>query len=413
MFFNIFIGWFVLNRLVILFLEVLNLNFSRNKKRRIPAPLESIITPDRFKLSIDYLKDRTLFRLFRGTLELFFTLFLIIIIAPGLEKFVLIHFSSTLWQGLFYFGILFLFNFIVSIPFSLYEDFHIEKKYSFNKSTYKIFFTDSIKSILITFLLGGFLLSGILFYLNKYTIWWWQLSILSSLTLICAIWLFPIILYPFFNKFKPLEDGELKNAIINFATLNQININKIFVMDASKRSIHGNAFLTGMGSSRRIVLFDTILDYPKNEILSIIAHEWGHHKNHDIYKQLFTSILSFITILFLSNLLFMSGTIQKAFIVQTPYSILFYSFSLISPIIFFLSPLTNFLIRKQEYEADKFSLLMTGDLSSSLDSLKRLIRDNLSNLNPHPIFRLFYYTHPAPAERIEHLLKLADQYKIN
>jgi STE24 endopeptidase len=271
---------------------------------------------------------------------------------------------------------------------------------------------DSLKSILITFLLGGLFLSGILIILEKYNFWWWRLSIASSLFLLIAIWLFPVFLLPLFNKFKPLEAGDLKETIIDFTSRNKINVNKIFVMDASTRSTHGNAFLTGIGFSRRLVLFDTILDYPKEEILSIIAHEWGHHQHYDIHRQLFTSILSFIAILYLSNLLFISGTINSAFGVVAPYSLLFYSFTLISPILFFLSPISNYLIRKQEYEADLFSLLMTKDLNSAVNSLKRLIRDNLSNLNPHPLYRIFYYTHPAPEERIQFLIKKANENNI-
>jgi STE24 endopeptidase len=405
-----FLGWIILKEVVVIVLEVINLHFSKNKNKVIPSSLQSIITKDRFKRSLEYLKDRTLFGINRTVFNLLFTLLLLILVAPWLERLVIHQSTSIIWQGLLYFGLIFLINFMISIPFSLFEDFRIEAKYGFNKTTYKLFFKDSLKSFIITILLGGLFLSGILYILIKNTFWWFPLSIASSLFMVVAIWVFPVFLMPLFNKFKPLDEGDLKETIIDFTSKNKININKIFVMDASTRSTHGNAFLTGIGFSRRLVLFDTILTYPKEEILSIIAHEWGHQKHNDIYRQLVSSILSFVVILFLSNLLFISGTINSAFGVVTPYSLLFYSFTLISPILFFLSPITNYLIRKQEYEADLFSLLMTKDLNSAVISLKRLIRDNLSNLNPHPLYRVFYYTHPAPEERIQHLV---DQARLN
>ena len=407
---SVMLGWIIFNELVIVMLEVLNLKFSRNKNRKIPPPLASIITEDRFKRSLEYLKDHTLFAINRNILTLLFTLLVLLKIAPWLERLIINQSTSIIWQGLLYFGFLFLINFMISIPFSLYENFRIEDKYGFNKTTYRLFFADSLKSFIVTILLGGLFISGILYILIKNTFWWFPLSIASSLFMVVAMWVFPVFLMPLFNKFKPLDEGDLKEAIIDFTSKNKININKIFVMDASKRSTHGNAFLTGIGFSRRLVLFDTILTYPKEEILSIIAHEWGHQKHNDIYRQLVSSILSFVFILFLSNILYSSGIIEKAFLVKTPYSLLFYSFTMISPILFFLSPLTNFLIRKQEYAADLFSLLMTKDLPSAQTSLKRLISDNLSNLNPHPIYRLFYYTHPAPEERIQHLV---DQARLN
>jgi len=410
---TVLLGWIIFNEVVMVVLEIMNVRFSRSKNRKIPPLLASIITEDRFKRSLEYLKDHTLFGINRTIFNLLFTLLSLLSIAPWLERLVFHQSSRVIWQGLLYFGLLFLINFVISIPFSLYEDFRIEAKYGFNKTTYRLFFADSLKSFMITVLLGGLFLSGILYILINNTFWWWQLSIASSLFLVVAIWVFPVFLMPLFNKFKPLDEGDLKDAIIDFTSKNKININKIFVMDASTRTSHGNAFLTGIGFSRRLVLFDTILTYPKEEILSIIAHEWGHQKHNDIYRQLVTSILSFVLILFVSNILYVSGIIEKAFLVKTPYSLLFYSFTMISPILFFLSPLTNFLIRKQEYSADLFSLRMTKDLSPALSSLKRLISDNLSNLNPHPLYRLFYYTHPAPEERIQHLVDQAKLDKIS
>ena len=332
---TVLLGWIIFNEVVMVVLEIMNVRFSRSKNRKIPPLLASIITEDRFKRSLEYLKDHTLFGINRTIFNLLFTLLSLLSIAPWLERLVFHQSSRVIWQGLLYFGLLFLINFVISIPFSLYEDFRIEAKYGFNKTTYRLFFADSLKSFMITVLLGGLFLSGILYILINNTFWWWQLSIASSLFLVVAIWVFPVFLMPLFNKFKPLDEGDLKDAIIDFTSKNKININKIFVMDASTRTSHGNAFLTGIGFSRRLVLFDTILTYPKEEILSIIAHEWGHQKHNDIYRQLVTSILSFVLILFVSNILYVSGIIEKAFLVKTPYSLLFYSFTMISPILFF------------------------------------------------------------------------------
>jgi len=401
------IGWLFLKEVVECFLKFSNLNYATSPNRSIPSTLQDVITQEKFEKSKSYLKDKTWFSFVSSLFHLLFTLVLLLLLLPMFEQVALIATKSFIIQGLLFFGLLFLIDTVVNIPFSLYETFVIEHKFGFNKTTGKTFVADQVKSILISLVLGTLLLSVILWVLKNFTVWWWQISLGSIVFLLISMWLFPMILMPLFNKFKPLPEGELKTIIEEFALKNHINVKNIFIMDASKRSTHGNAFFTGAGSSRRLVLFDTILGYSPDEILSIVAHEWGHFLHRDTWKLLTMEIFITTSVLFLSNYLYASSILGTYFHITTRYATLFYSMTFITPLLFFLEPAINFWVRKNEYDADLFSIRMTGKASAGISSLKRLIKDNLSNLNPLPLYRTWFYSHPAPEERIAFIARNA------
>jgi len=218
-----------------------------------------------------------------------------------------------------------------------------------------------------------------------------------------SLWIGPVLLMPLFNRFTPLEEGELKEAIHQFSAKHLIPVNRIFVMDASKRSTHGNAFFTGIGPTQRLVLYDTLLSYPQEEILSIIGHEWGHWKHKDIWRQIGWLLVIETGLFLLANWLFNTGWIQSGFHVSTTHAVLFYTLSFLTPILFFIEPVISLLTRTQEFSADQFSAKLLGKTEPGIQGLKRIMRDNLANLHPHPLYKTWFYSHPAPEERIQAL----------
>lgn len=387
-------------------LYLLNLRFALKKEHRIPAILEDIITQDKFEKSKEYLKDNTYFHITQKAIDFMILLILLFFIVPFLENLAKLYFTHPIWQGLLFFGSIFFIAFLFSIPFSFYGNFIIEKKYGFNKMSIKVFFLDLLKELVMTIILGSFLLCAVL-YVVQSPIWWWKFSLIFLGFFFISLWIGPVILMPLFNKFTPLPEGELKETILQFSTKHHIPARKIFVMDASKRSTHGNAFFTGIGPSQRLVLYDTLLSYPPEEILSIIGHEWGHWKHRDIWRQLVWLLTIETGLFLLANCIFNSGLIQNNFQVSSLHAVLFYTFSFVTPILFFMEPILSLSTRKQEFSADSFSAKLIGNTEPGINSLKRLIRDNLSNLHPHPVYKTWFYSHPAPEERIQALLNLS------
>jgi len=319
---------------------------------------------------------------------------------PYFEKFVSSLTKSYILQGLLFFGIFSLINFLLSLPFNIYSIFVIEERYGFNTTTPKIFITDIIKSIIISIILGIPLLSLLLWIIESDPNWWWKFTLVVIIFEIFISWLYPVVIAPLFNKFYPLEDEKLKEKILSLFGKVHFKVSNIFVMDASRRTKKVNAYLTGIGNSRRVVLFDNIMSYSHDEILSVLAHELGHHVKKHILKLITVSSLYYIAYVYLTFLLYKSLLISSAFFVGKSYSIILYAFIFISSISYFITPLINFISRKFEYEADNFSKELLGTSKPLIDSLKRLIKENLANLNPLPLYRIWYYSHPSLEERI-------------
>jgi len=291
----------------------------------------------------------------------------------------------------------------LQIPFSLYSTFVIEQKYGFNRMTFGLFVADTLKGLILMLLLGVPLLYLVFFIYSKLgQNWWWVafLAVFGFELFISAV--FPSFIMPLFNKFIPLEEGTLSKAIRDIADKVRFKMSGVFTMDGSKRSAHSNAFFAGMGKSRRIVLFDTLMtQLTEKEIVAVLAHEMGHNIRKHVQKGLALSFVVSLISFYVLGLLVNWEPFYAAFGAGAPAIhkaiVLFAIFS--SSFTFWLTPISNLLSRKHEYEADAFSAEHTGDAASLISGLKKLSKDNLSNLTPHPLVSFWHHSHPTVPER--------------
>jgi STE24 endopeptidase len=313
-------------------------------------------------------------------------------------------------SGLTFFGILALISGILNIPFSLYGTFIIEKKYGFSTITLRLWIADLIKSLLISAILMGILLGAFLSLIHyARTTWWLWVWLFFSAFQLLMVWLYPVLIAPLFNKFEPVKDETLKGTIVNLMAKVGLKTEGVYQIDAGKRSRHTNAYFTGLGKTKRIVLYDTLLSsHTPDEILSVLAHEIGHWKKRHILKQLvFTetaSLAVFYLIYRLSDWLLLYQTF--GFEQAIPYVGLLLLAAIIGPVAFFVTPLGSVIMRKFEREADDFSFDLMGTAIPMTGALKRLAKDNLANLHPHPFYAWFYYSHPPLTERIARLQQM-------
>ena len=383
-------------------IEVLNIT---NIKNDIPDEFKDVYKADEYKKSQHYLKETTRFKLIKST---FFTITTILFILLGgfnyLDIWIRSFNFSSLITGVLYMQILILGLSIVSIPFSLFSTFYIEKKYGFNKTTLTTFSLDFIKSIVLTFLIGSPIIYGLLWFFTTFTnlawIYAWSFLIIVQLII---MYIAPTYIMPLFNKFIPLEEGELKTKIESYAKEHNFELNGLFKMDGSKRSTKSNAFFTGFGKNKRIVLFDTLINnHHPDELLCILAHEMGHYKLHHIQKNIIISILSTGFMLFLLSLFLNNPQLAAAFKLEytSVYTSLVVFGFLFKPIEEVMGIFNNILSRKHEYEADEYAIKTTGLKKEFIDGLKKLSVDNLSNLRPHWLKVFIEYSHPPLLNRI-------------
>lgn len=384
----------------------------RNRKRMspdIPPQLEGIYEPKEYTRQQAYQKTNSRFGLYSGLFS--FTVLLLVLITGAfgwLDSQLRHYITSEIWLTLSYFGVVYLIMTIISLPFGYYSTFVIEEKFGFNNSTKKTFWFDQLKSLLLTAILGGAILALITWFYNSFGEWAWLYAwgIITVFSLFMTLF-YSNIIVPLFNKQTPLEKGELRNRIEAFAKLAGFEINNIYVMDASKRSSKANAYFTGFGAKKRIVLFDTLInDLEADEIVAVLAHEIGHYKKkHTILSMcisiIYTGVIMFLLSLFLGNqevAWALGGELPSFHIGLIAFSILF------TPISLALGIFTNILSRKNEYQADLFA---SGyELADSLiNGLKKLSVKSLSNLNPDSWNVFFYYSHPTLLQRIKALEK--------
>jgi len=410
MFLAVFLLVLFLKEIISFYLDIRNLKYALSHKE-VPEIFKDIITDEDFKKSQIYLKDRVIFNLWSKTFDFIFNLIFIFLLYPYIEKVASSITSSFILQGLLFFGIFGLINLIISIPFDLYYIFVIENKYGFNTMTPKIFLLDLIKSIILSIILGTPILSLLLYIIKSDPNFWWKFALVIIIFEIIMVYIYPILIAPIFNKFTPLENEDLRKKIIELLERVGFNVKQVFVMDASKRTRKQNAYFTGIGKSKRVVLYDTLLSYPQEEIVAIFAHELGHYKKRHITILMLSSIIFYVFYIYLTFIVFKSAPLSKYFGVQKEFTLLTYAFIFASSFFYFLNPLINFLSRKMEYSADRFSAELIGTPYPLISALIRLVKENLSNLYPDPLYRTWYYSHPTPSERIYHLLTLEKEVK--
>jgi len=314
---------------------------------------------------------------------------------------------SFILTGLVFFLVMTYAETVISIPFSLYSTFKIENKYGFNTMTAKLWIADTLKSLFISTILLGLLISAGLFIVQKSHDWWWLWVWSFFLAFsIFMMYISPYVIEPLFHKFTPIEDEKLEAGVRDLMNKVGIRVSRVFTMDASKRTKHTNAYFTGIGKVKRIVLYDTLIekmDY--DEIMSILAHEAGHWKKKHILKSIIITEAIALVVIYVAFHLMQSNVLLEIFHIETEsffakLIILGFIGSIVS---FPLSPLFNWYSRKNEKVADIYSYELTGNKESMISALVKLSKDNLSNLHPHPLYALFHYSHPPVLERIRNI----------
>ncbi len=310
----------------------------------------------------------------------------------------------TIVNGLLYIGILLLAYSLLMLPFSIYATFVIEERFGFNRSTRRTFFVDNVKGLALAVLIGTPLLAGILSlfdYAGAYAwLYCWLTVTLFSLVIefVAPTWIMPL-----FNKFTPMEPGELKEAILKYAGSVNFPIKNISVMDGSRRSSKSNAFFTGFGHTKRIALFDTLIQkHTTPELVAVLAHEIGHYKKKHVRQGMIISILHMGLILFLLSVFVSNPGLYEAFHIQQPsiYTGLILFGLLYTPIELLLSIAMQMVSRKNEYEADHFAADTIEERQNLIDALKKLSATNFSNLTPHPFYVFLNYSHPPLLQRV-------------
>lgn len=386
------------------FLDYLNSKFFDKK---IPENLRDIYDKEKYQKSQDYKK--TLYKFGKISKAYSLTILLLFFFLDGfllVDNFARSLFESELLISLSFFGIIFFGSDILNLPFSLYSIFIIEEKFGFNKTTFKIYFFDKIKSWFITILFGGGILSFIIFQFETVGKDFWIVAWVFITTISVLInGFYAQIIVPLFNKQTKLEEGNLKNDIEKYSKKVGFDLSNIFVIDGSKRSTKANAYFSGFGKQKRVTLYDTLLNkLNDNQIIAVIAHEIGHYKkNHIIFNLIFSTIQTGLMLYILSLLIYMPIFSEALGIQSHSFHIGLITFSILyTPISEIFSLIFNVFSRKFEYQADHYAK-ETFNSKHLIEALKVLSKDSLSNLTPHPKYVWWHYSHPTLAQRIKHL----------
>ena len=295
----------------------------------------------------------------------------------------------------------------ITLPFDLYSTFVVERRFGFSTITPGLWLVDLIKSLLIAGILLGVLMAVFLALMQRFPYTWWIFVwAFYAFFQLLMLWIYPVLIAPVFNTFKPVEDKELKDSITELAHRVGLSVTGVFSMDAGLRSRHSNAYFTGIGKAKRIVLYDTLLGTnTQGEILAVLGHELGHFKLGHIRKQIIFSLAIALGCLYGIYWLLQWAQLYSAFGLSgaPAYAGLGLLMLVASPFAFFLSPAAGWLSRRFERQADDFAFALCGESDSLVRALKRLATDNLANLHPHPVYAWFYYSHPPLNQRIEHL----------
>jgi len=302
---------------------------------------------------------------------------------------------------------------VLKIPFSLYATFHIEKRYGFNTQSVGLWVVDFIKGLVVSTVLSVVLLAGLFWFIKSVEQYWWLVAWAFLLCFsVFMLYLSPYVIEPLFNKFTPISDAALEERIKKMMGKAGLSISRVFTMDASKRSTHSNAYFSGIGHVKRIVLFDTLLESSSgDEILAILAHEAGHWKKKHIFKRLAVMEIVALIGLYIAFLLVQGDGIALLFGLAQPtvYAKLLLVGFLGSLLAFPLKPFSSLYSRKHERQADDFAVNLTGNPKALAQSLINLGKDNLANLHPHPWYAAIYYSHPPLVQRVNRLLHQAQQ----
>lgn len=402
--FLIILGIIILNFLIDTILDILN---SSKFKDPIPQNLQDVMDAQEYGKSQQYKTALFRFGLFSSTyLTLTVVVFILLDGFSFADELARDLFNHPIAVGLAFFGILFVASDILTLPFSYYRTFTIETRFGFNKTTRKTFFLDKLKGSIMMYIVGGGILALIMWFYSLTTSnFWWYAWILISLFSMFISMFYARLVVPLFNKQQPLPEGSLRSKIEAYSQREGFELENIFVIDGSKRSTKANAYFTGFGKEKRVTLYDTLIaDLEEEEIVAVLAHEIGHYKKNHIIVTLALSILNTGLTLWLLSLFIGNPVLSAALgVEESSFHVGLIAFALLyGPLAALTDLLMNYLSRRFEYQADDYART-TYNGAPLISGLKKLSRNNLSNLSPHPAFVFANYSHPPLAQRLENL----------
>ena len=403
--FFIIIAIIVVNFMVDKYLDYLN---SKHFDDEIPKVLNDVYDDKEYYKSQDYKKENFKFSMIISFFS--FVLTIAFFFFEGfffVDQFARSYSDNPIIIALIFFGVIMIGSDLLTSPLSYYKTFVIEEKYGFNKSTKTLFFMDKLKGWFLMIILGGGILALIVwFYQQTGKSFWIYTWVFISIFSVFMTMFYSTLIVPLFNKQTPLQEGELKTQLEKFAQKVGFKLDKIFVIDGSKRSTKANAYFTGFGKKKRIVLYDTLInDLETDEIVAVLAHEVGHYKkNHVIFNMILSLLLTGLT-LYIFSFFIDSTLLSNALSVTKPsFHIGLIAFGVLyTPISEITGLIMNYISRKFEYQADNYAKINFGE-TALIKSLKKLSKNSLSNLTPHKSYVFMHYSHPTLLQRVQHLI---------
>ncbi len=393
---ELLIGIFTLYTLIKIYVSVMQIGFISDAKKQDPV----LLLPGKYRVAANYAIKKERMTIAETFIEYLTFLFWIY------GGFVFLQHITGIDGGitsnvLFLFGF-FAINYLINLPFDIYKVFKLDKEFGFSKTTPKLYIIDQIKSAALFLIIGGAIFGILSWIITNFENWWiWAFAVMFGFIILTNL-LYPTLIAPMFNKFKPLEDAELKADIERILKEVGLNSNGIFTIDASKRDSRLNAYFGGLGKSKRVVLFDTLLEkLNKQEILAVLGHELGHYSHKDIFKNIaLMGVFLFVVFLIVGNLpqsLFIQLKITPTAGAQIAI------IALLLPIFSFIyMPVMGIVSRHNEYEADRFGAKIGGK-QNLINALLKLVSENKSFPLSHPLYIFFYYSHPPIIERLKEL----------
>lgn len=377
-----------------------------------PEEFSEVFDPDEYRRSQEYTQAQTHFGWMTSTFDL--AVLLTFWFAGGfeaLDTWIRGFGWGPVLTGVAYIGVLGLAKGLLSLPFSAYSTFVIEERFGFNETTPRTFVLDLVKGTGLSLVLGAPLLAAVLWFFGATGPYGWIYAWLAVTAFGLVLqYVAPRFLMPIFNDFEPLKEGDLRKAILDYADEVDFAVDDVYVMDGSRRSSKSNAFFTGFGSNRRIVLFDTLVEqHTVDELLTVVAHEIGHYKKKHIPQRMGISVVHTGVLFLLLSIFLQVGGLYDAFFVDqmSVYTGLIFFGLLYTPADLLVSIPMQMLSRAHEFEADRFAIRTTEQVQAFIEALKKLAANNLTNLTPHPVRVLLYYSHPPLPERIEAIREAA------
>ncbi|MCO5230604.1 MAG: M48 family metallopeptidase [Chitinophagales bacterium] len=390
-----------------LFEKILDQKNHHRWKLPIPTILVDLYQKDEYQKAYAYHLDKKKVGDISSYLQTTFTVLILYFCWFGkLQNWISTITENPYYQAFIFFAIYGIVSSIISLPFSLYSTFVIEEKFGFNKTTIKTFIADLIKSTIVGAVIGGLLLSAIIafYYWQPDYFWIYSWMLFAAFSIFMAMF-YTSLLVPIFNKLTPLEEGELKDALNSLGQKTGFPLHEVYVIDGSKRSTKANAYFSGLGSKKTIVLYDTLIQQlSTEEVVAVMAHEIGHYQHKHVTKSLIIGLLQMGVMLWVLSLCLKLPAIHEALGTSQPaFHIGIIAFSLLySPVELLTGLGMNMLSRKNEYEADNYAKKWSNK-DDLIHGLKKLHKDTLSNINPHPAYVFVHYSHPTLLQRIESL----------